>query len=169
MASVEEKVEEYYKALLDKLGIRHYAKTEGINNSIADALKNANSKSGNKGNNYPDIRLLLENKYRRNIPVMIEAKGSKGKLEKLMKDGSIEKVSGGKNKFNAVVNFAVNGALHYGNAILNEGSYKEVIIIGVNGTTIGDDGVLSDPELKAYYVSTKNNGIPKEIKNFDFV
>ena len=90
MPSIEEKVEEYYKSKMDTLGIRHYAKTEMINKSIDDALKNANSKSGNKGNNYPDIRCLLENKHRRNIPVMIEAKGSKGKLEKLTKDNAIE-------------------------------------------------------------------------------
>lgn len=55
MASVEEKVEEYYKAKLGSLKIRHYGKTEVINRTIEDALKNAESKSGNSGNNYPDI------------------------------------------------------------------------------------------------------------------
>lgn len=169
MASVEEKVEEYYKNELDKLNIRHYAKTEKINDSIDDALKNADSKSGNKGNNYPDIRLLLENKHRRDIPVMIEAKGSKGKLEKLTKDGEIELLSSGKNPQSAVMNYAVNGALHYGNAILNEGTYKEVIIIGINGSTLDEEGNLTDPEIKAYYASEKNNRVPKEIKNFEIV
>ena len=169
MASIEEKVEEYYKSELDRLGIRHYGKTEKINTSIDDALKNADSKSGNKGNNYPDIRLLLENRTRRNIPVMIEAKGSKGKLQKLTKDGDIELVSSGKNPYSAVMNYAVNGALHYGNAILDEGTYKEVIIIGINGFTLDDDGNLADPEIKAYYVSEKNNRVPKEISDFEFV
>lgn len=169
MASVEEKVEEYYKTQLDKLKIRHYGKTESVNRTIDDALKNADSKSGNSGNNYPDIKLLLENKTRRNIPVMTEAKGSKGKLEKLTKDGDIELVSSGKNPYSAVMNFAVNGALHYGNAILAEGTYKEVVIVGINGTTVDEDGFISDPEIKAYYVSQKNNGIPKKIKDFDFV
>ena len=169
MSSVEEKVEEFFKKKLDDLNIRHYGKAEFVNRSIEDALKQADSKSGNSGNNYPDIKLLLQNKTRRDIPVMIEAKGSKGKLEKLTKDGDIELVSGGKNPYSAVINFAVNGALHYGNAVLAEGTYKEVIIVGINGTTIGDDGVISDPEIKAYYVSQKNNGVPKEIKDFDFV
>ena len=168
MASVEEKVEEFYKSKLDELSIRHYAKTEKINDSIDDALKNADSKSGNKGNNYPDIRLLLENKHRRNIPVMIEAKGSKGKLEKL-KDGEIELVSSGSNPNSAVMNYAVNGALHYGNAILNESTYKEVIIIGINGSALDENGDLTDAEIKAYYVSEKNNRVPKEIKDFDLV
>lgn len=30
MASIEEKVEEHYKKILDELGIRHYGKTESI-------------------------------------------------------------------------------------------------------------------------------------------
>ena len=169
MASIEEKVEEYYKTELDKLCIRHYSKTEKINNSIDDALKNADSKSGNKGNNYPDIRLLLENKHSRYIPVMMEAKGSKGRLEKLTKDGHIELVSNGKNPYSAVMNYAVNGALHYGLAILDEGTYKEVIIIGINGSELSEDGNVSDAEIKAYYVSEKNNRIPKEIKDFELV
>lgn len=169
MASIEEKVEEYYKSKMDTLGIRHYAKTETINKSIDDALKNANSKSGNKGNNYPDIRCLLENKHRRNIPVMIEAKGSKGKLEKLTKDNNIELISSGKNVYSAVMNYAVNGALHYGLAILDEGTYKEVIVIGVNGSELDSNGNVSNAEIKAYYVSEKNNRIPKEIQKFDLV
>lgn len=169
MASIEERVEEYNKKILNDLGVRHYAKTEKINNSIDDALKNADSKSGNKGNNYPDIRLLLENRHRRNIPVMIEAKGSKGKLEKLTKDGNIELASNGKNPCSAIMNYAVNGALHYGLAILDEGTYKEVVIIGVNGSKLNEEGKVLDPEIKAYYVSEKNNRIPKEIKGFDLV
>ena len=168
MASIEEKVENYFKSALDKLNIRHYAKTESINESISNALKNAASKSGNSGNNYPDIKLFLENKFRRNIPVMIEAKGSKNKLEKLNK-GDIELVSGGKNPYSAVLNYAVNGALHYGNAILDEGTYSEVIIIGINGTKLDTNGKLVDPEMKAYYVSVKNNRVPKEIENFNFI
>ena len=169
MASIEEKVEDFYKAELNRLEIKYFSKTEEINESVRNALKNAASKSGNSGNNYPDIKLLLKNKFGRNIPVMIEVKGSKNKLEKLTKAGEIELVSGGKNKFSAVVNYAVNGALHYGNAILDEGTYKEVLIIGINGSQLDDSGKVSDPEIKAYYVSAKNNNVPKEIKNFSFV
>lgn len=87
--SIEEKVEGYYKNLLDTLGVRYFAKTEDINRKIADALKNSVSKSGGSGMNYPDIKLLLENSTRRDIPVMIEVKGTRGKLEKLDKEGSI--------------------------------------------------------------------------------
>lgn len=77
--SVEEKVEEHYKAILDGLGVRHYGKTEKINDSIAKALKDADSKSGGSGNNFPDIQMYLEDGYGRGLPVMVEAKGSKRK------------------------------------------------------------------------------------------
>lgn len=167
MTSVEEKVEEYYKAQLDELKIRHYGKTEEINSSITKALKEADSKSGGSGNNYPDIQLLLQNNTRRDIPVMIEAKGTKNKLEKLSKDGDIELISNGKNPHSVVQQYAVNGALHYGLAILNEGTYSEVIIIGINGWELVD-GRIMNPELKAYYVAQKNGKVPKEIPNFDF-
>jgi len=148
MASIEEKVEEHFKALLDNLGIRHFGKTEEINSSITKALREADSKSGGSGMNYPDIQLLLQNSSRRDIPVMIEAKGTKGKLEKLTPDGNIELLSGGKNQTRAVQQYAVNGALHYGQAILNEGTYSEVIVVGINGSTL-QKGQVNDPAAKA--------------------
>lgn len=180
MASIEEKVEEQYKNLLDDLDIKHFGKTESINPNIANALKNADSKSGGSGNNYPDIRLLVDNAIGRYIPVMIEAKGSKGKLEKLAKDGSIVGITyyendgrlnkdgvpthfKGEPNYSAIKNYAVNGAVHYGNAILDEGTYSEVIVIGINGTTLNADGSVADAECKAYYLSTKNSRIPKVI------
>lgn len=115
----------------------------------------------------PDIQLLLQNSTRRDIPVMIEAKGTKNKLEKLSKDGDIELISKGKNPHSVVQQYAVNGALHYGLAILDEGTYSEVIVIGINGWEL-KDGWVSNPELKAYYISKKNGKVPKEIPDFDF-
>ncbi len=182
MPSVEEKVEEHFKKMLDKFGIRHYGKTEKINSAIANALRNADSKSGGTGNNFPDIQLILENSNARRIPVMIEAKGSKNKLEKLDKSGQIvgvtEWVSDGKigkdgvpthlkgdANYSTIQSYAVNGAVHYGEAVLNEGTYDEVIVIGINGTTLDANGVVLDAECKAYYISEKNSRVPKLIDN----
>lgn len=178
MASIEEKVEAYYKRVLDELGVRHFAKTEMINKTISDALADSVSKSGGSGKNYPDIQLLLSNRNRRDIPVMIEVKGLRNKLEKLDKNGDIVGVTlwasdgaigkngqpshlKGEPNYNAVKGFAVNGALHYGSAILN-GGYDEVIIVGVNGCEL-KDGQVVNPECKAYYVSKRNQSIPKLI------
>lgn len=163
--SIEEQVEEYYKKQLDRYGLRHYGKTEPANDAIARALKNANSKSGGSGNNYPDIQLLLVNANRRSIPVMIEAKGTKNKLERLNTDHQIDM-----SQSSYIQGYAVNGALHYGNAILDEGTYSEVIIVGINGTEVDPvTGIVKDPELKAYYVAKKNSGMPKHIPDFDFI
>jgi len=167
--SIEEKVEEYYKKVLENIELRHFGKTEKINNSITNALKEAASKSGGTGNNYPDIQCLLDNNRGRNIPVMIECKGSKGKLEKLDKDGDILGVvlKDGVDNYSAIQSFAVNGALHYGKAILNGSDYNEVIVIGVNGTTLDSNGIVKDPEYKAYYVSKKNHQIPVLVERLD--
>ena len=178
MASIEEQIETYYKGLLQTLGVRYYGKTEQINSKISAALANSVSKGGGSGMNYPDIKLLLENATRRDIPVMIEVKGTRGKLEKLDKNGEIVGVTPwpsdgkvgkdgqpthlkGDPNYNIVQSFAVNGAMHYGSAVL-DGYYDEVIIVGVNGCELVD-GQVVNPECKAYYVSKKNNRIPKLI------
>lgn len=169
MASIEEKVEEYYKGLLDKIGLRHFAKTEHVNDSIENALKESNSKGGGSGNNFPDIKCLIDNKHGRIIPIMIEAKGTKGKLEKLTKDGEIVGVvigKDGKPSYTAVTQFAVNGALHYGQAVVEGSNYEEVIIVGVNGSIL-KDGKVDDPEYKAYYLSKKNYFVPKLLTKLD--
>lgn len=66
MPSVEEKVEEYFKKILDANKVRHYGKTEKMNPAIASALKNADSKSGGSGCNFPDIQMMLENSNAKN-------------------------------------------------------------------------------------------------------
>lgn len=180
--SIEEKVEEYYKRSLDELGVRHFGKTETINSDISNALGEAQSKSGGKGNNYPDIQLLLEDNHSRRIPVMIEAKGGKNKLEKLDKNGQIVQETvfasdskpnakrphkkGDKN-YSAITTYATNGALHYGKAVMKYSNYDEVLVIGVNGTTLNDSGQVIDPECKAYYISKKNNYVPKHVVALD--
>lgn len=173
--SVEEKVEEHYKAVLDGLGVRHYGKTENINESIAKALSDAASKSGGNGANFPDIKLYLEDGYGRGLPVMVEAKGSKGKLVKLdAKTGEIVGVTEypsdtkthkkGELNYSAVQNWAVNGAKHYGDAVLAGTDYAEVLVIGINGTEVDADGHVKDPECAAYYISERNNYVPKLVR-----
>ena len=185
MCSVEEKVEDFYKQKFTEYGIRFYGKAEKVNEPIAKALKEAYSKQGGEGANYPDIKLLLEDDYRRAIPVMIEAKGSSGKLEKVYKNGKIVGITYRKSDgkigedgqpiykkgdpdYSNIANYAVNGALHYGMAILEQSAeYDEVIVIGLNGTRIDENGIVENPEHKAYYVSKANNYIPKHIKQLD--
>lgn len=186
MGSIEEKIEEYYKKELDNLGITHYGKTQAkeMNEGIAIALRDANSKSGGKGSNYPDIMLMINSdKMNRHIPVMIEAKGNKNKLERI-KNEEIEQATpwksdskpGAKNQhkkgelnYSAIEQYAVNGAYHYAKIILDNDncSYDEVIFIGINGTELDDKNQATHTEQKAYYLSRKNKMQPKHISELD--
>lgn len=162
-SSIEEQVEDIAKKQLSE--IKYYTKTEVINSEIEKALKIAPSKSGGSGKNFPDIKLFIETKDLRYIPVMIEVKGKKGDFIKLNSSGEIEnKTKDGSPHFNNINKYAVNGAIHYANAIIEHTeSYKEVIAIGINGYYQSDKIKL---ELGVYYVSAENYFIPKKIDDY---
>lgn len=162
--SIEEQVEDLAKKQLT--GVKYYTKTETINSEIETALKSAPSKSGGAGANFPDIKLLLETKKMRRIPVMIEVKGKKGDFIKLSADGEIDnKKKDGTENFTNINKYAVNGAVHYANAIVEHtASYKEVVAIGINGY-YDESGTLIT-EIGVYYISLDNFCIPKQIGNY---
>lgn len=181
--SVEPAVVRNYTAVLERLNVHFYEQQISMGNSIDEALKNAESKRGGTGDNRPDIKLLLEDTHARRVPVMIEAKGLYGKLEKRTKttneielvtiyekDGQISKKTGkpthyaGDSNYTAITDYAVNGAIHYANAILDAKDYTEVIAIGINGHG-EENGNAKNLECKAYYISEKNNRVPKLISN----
>ncbi len=87
MTGIEEKIEDMFKRRLDDLRVRRYGKTEAIGPAVRAALESAVSKSGGTGGNFPDIRALLDDGRGRRIPVMMECKGQKNKLEKLFGQG----------------------------------------------------------------------------------
>lgn len=67
--SIEEQVEDLCKKQLKNT--KYFTKTETINEEIEKALKEAPSKSGGKGTNYPDIKLFIETKDCKSIPVIL--------------------------------------------------------------------------------------------------
>lgn len=157
MPSIEEKIENIAKEQLKKC--RTFTKTESVNAEIDDALKNAPSKSGGKGSNYPDIKLFLTTKSNRKIPVMIEVKGTKGDLIKTAPNGEIDN-----SKASNIQKYAVNGAVHYADAIVkNTMSYKESVAVGVNGY---EDAGEIKTEIGVYYVSANNFCIPKKVGDY---
>ncbi len=158
--SIEEKVEDIIKEFLRKGNVQFFTKTEPINSEIDAALEKAPSKSGGSGNNYPDIKLLLDN-----IPVMIEVKGKKGDLEKLGIAGEIANTEkGGNPSYKNIQKYAVNGAVHYANAIIdNTKTYKSAIAIGVNGYEVNNQIEI---EIGAYYISLDNLKQPKKISDY---
>ena len=166
--SVEEPVEDWAKKSLDDHGVAHSPKNAAINHEIGEAMKKFPSKKGGKGPNFPDIQLMIEPKKGRYIPVVIEAKGRKGDLAKTDSKGNvvIENVKpDGKPDYAAISKFAINGAVHYAEAIVNgTKSYPEVVAIGVNGW-LDASGKLQT-EMGVYYVAKDNFCIPKKIDDY---
>ncbi len=164
MASIEERIEDRIKQQLEKFGRTYYTKTESINSDIDSALAKYPSKSGGSGKNYPDIKLFLATDTLRKIPVMIEVKGIKGKLEKL-KDGMVENINNkGEPHYKNINDYALNGAVHYANAILDyTHSYDEVIALGINGY---EDANELTTQYAFYYLNRKNLSVPKRIGDF---
>lgn len=107
---------------------------ESLNSEIDKALDYYHSKSGGKGGNRPDAKLLLQDKQLRYFPILIEYKGYKDKLVKLNSDGQVDNLtSKTEPNFKNIKDFAVNGAVHYANAVLHHTSYTKIIAIGVTG------------------------------------
>lgn len=163
LRSIEEQIEDIAKRQLSAM--KYYTKTEIINEEIEKALKIAPSKNGGNGMNYPDIKLFVQTKDLRYIPVMIEVKGKKGDLVKFDANGEIENFKkDGSSNFTNIKKYAVNGAIHYADAIVkNTSSYKDVVAIGINGYYEGDNLIY---ELGVYYVSQKNYCIPKKVGDY---
>lgn len=166
--SVEEQVENWAKKQLDDFGVKAYAKTESINGEIFDALAKWPSKTGGKGGNYPDIKVLIESKKGRKLPVMIEVKGTVGALYKDDGSGvpSVKNVkSSGDPDYATINKYALNGAIHYANGIIScTKDYKSVIAIGINGYKKPDGGLAT--ELAVYYVSQDFFCVPKKIGDY---
>ena len=171
--SIEEKVEDYFKRQLDNEKIKYFTKTESMNPAIDKALQDAPSKSGGSGNNYPDIRCLLEDSKLKRIPVMIEAKGREGDLIK-MDDGMVVGVTAytndtkthkkGDPNYSVIQKYAVNGAVHYATAVLDGKAADECLAIGINGWIDASGDMRT--EVSVWYVSDENQKLPKEVGKY---
>lgn len=100
-----------------------------------------------------------------NYPILIEYKGYKDKLVKLDVDGKVaNKTSKNQPDFKNINSYAVNGAVHYANALLHYTSYTDIIAIGMTGYK-NDAGKL-EYEIGVYYVSKSNFGIGQNVDEY---
>ena len=161
--SIEEQVEDWCKRQF--CSQKYYTKTESINPEIESALHKAPSKKGGSGVNFPDIKSFIETSSLRRIPVMIEVKGTKGDFAKFNAVGEVDnKKKDCEPNYSNIAKYAVNGAVHYADAILqNTETFKEVVAIGVNGYKENDELTV---EIGVYYVAKSNLFIPKKVGDY---
>jgi len=144
---------------LKSYGLTYYEQNTSVNDEIENALNAYASKSGGSGGNRPDIKLLLANKY----PVLIELKGYKDKLEKLDADGHVEnRTPKWEPHYKNIQAYAVNGAVHYANALLHYTTYTDIIAIGITGHTSPTGEIAF--QIGVYFVSKDNLGVGQKLK-----
>ncbi len=163
--SVEPKVAELVNGWLKAYSLDYKLEQENINDEIDNALNEYFSKRGGTGGNRPDVKLLLQDSQLNYYPVLIEYKGYKDKLVKLDSNQQVEnKTSKNEPNYKNINSYAVNGAIHYANAILHYTSYPDIIAIGVTGYK-NTSGEL-DYSIGVYYVSKDNFGLGQEVKKY---
>ncbi len=160
--SVEPQVAQKVNGWLAAYGLKFQQQHQSVNSEIDYALDKAFSKCGGTGGNKPDAKLILTDSSLRHYPVMIEYKGYQNKLEKVENNRVINAKKDGTPNYTNINDYAVNGAVHYANAILQYTSYEHVIAIGVTGW-MDTQGHLQI-EIGVYYVGKDIYGEAKKIR-----
>lgn len=165
--SIEPNIADLANGWLKSYKLDYRLEQASLNTEIDKALDDYYSKNGGIGGNRPDVKLLLQSsKNGRYYPVLIEYKGHKDKLEKLDADGNVENRNA-KNEpiFKNINGYAVNGAVHYANAVLHHTSYTDIIAVGMTGYK--DEQGEIRYEIGVYYVSKSNLGVGQRVGDFN--
>ncbi len=164
--SIEPNIADLANGWLKSYKLDYRLEQEELNSEIDNALKRYSSKGGGKGGNRPDAKLAIKDSNGKYYPILIEYKGKKDELEKLNEQGYIDNINKKyEHNFTNIKKYAVNGAIHYANAILHYTSYSEIIAIGMTGYK--DEQGKIKYEIGVYYVSGKNNyGVGQKIDNY---
>ena len=163
--SVEPNIADLANNWLRSYGLDYKLEQESLNAEIDKALNDYYSKNGGVGGNRPDVKLLLRNKDLAFYPVLIEYKGYKDRHVKLDADGRVaNKTAKNQPDFKNINSYAVNGAVHYANALLHHTSYTDIIAIGMTGHK--DDFGELRYEIGVYYVSKSNFGVGQKVDEY---
>lgn len=162
--SIEPNIADIANGWLKSYKLDYKLEQESLNAEIDQALNDYYSKNGGVGGNRPDAKLLLKDKNMTAYPILIEYKGYKDKLVKLDSDGKIANKTKNKPDFKNINSYAVNGAVHYANALLHYTSYTDIIAIGMTGFK-NDVGNI-EYKIGVYYVSKSNFGIGQKIDDY---
>lgn len=164
--SVEPQIADLANGWLKHYKLRYFIEQDAPNSEIKNALQEYESKQGGTGGNRPDCNLLLQDSRGEWWPILIEYKGYKDKLVKLDTDGQVaNRNAKGQPEYKNISQYAVNGAVHYANALLHYTSYEHVIAIGITG--FRDDATKElYHEMGVYYVGKSNYGAGQRIDDF---
>ena len=163
--SVEPNIADLVNGWLKAYKLDYKLEQESLNTEIDQALNDYFSKNGGKGGNRPDAKLLLRANNGKYYPILIEYKGYKDRLVKLDSEGNVaNKTSKNQPDFTNINSYAVNGAVHYSNAVLHYTSYTDVIAIGVTGYKEAN-GKLKHL-IGVYYVSKSNFGVGQKVDEY---
>lgn len=163
--SVEPLIADLANGWLKSYKLDYKLEQESLNSEIDNALNEYASKTGGSGGNRPDCKLLLEDSYQNRYPILIEYKGYKDRLLKKDENGNVAlKTADNKNDYKNINSYAVNGAVHYANALLHYTSYEDIIAIGITGWKDEIGNLIS--EIGVYYVSSKNYGYGQEVGKY---
>jgi len=163
--SIEPDIADLANGWLKSYGLDYKLEQASLGSEIDNALKEYESKGGGKGGNRPDAKILLKDKNLDYFPVLIEYKGLKGKLEKLNASGQVDnKTAKNESNFKNIKEFAVNGAVHYANALLQYTRYTDIIAIGITGYKDAKGDIQH--QIAVYYVSKRNLGAGQKIGDF---
>jgi N-6 DNA Methylase len=163
--SVEPNIADMANNWLKSYTLDYKLEQEPLNNEIDKALNDYYSKNGGSGGNRPDCKLLLQDSSLNYFPVLIEYKGYKDKLVKLDEKGQIDnRTNNNEPNFKNINSYAVNGAVHYANALLHHTSYTDIIAIGITGYK--DESEKIQHQVGVYYVSKSNFGVGQIVDNY---
>lgn len=163
--SIEPNIADLANGWLKSYGLNYKLEQEALNNAIDTALNDYFSKNGGTGGNRPDAKLLLRDSNLCDYPILIEYKGYMDKLIKLDSNGQIDnKTAKNEPNFKNINSYAVNGAVHYANALLHYTSYTDIIAIGMTGYKNDADEIVHS--IGVYYVSKNNFGVGQKIDDY---
>ena len=165
LQSVEPNIADLANGWLKYYNLDYKLEQNSLNDEIDKALNDYFSKNGGVGGNRPDVKLILKDKKLNSYPILIEYKGYKDKLVNLNVDGLVDnQTSKNEPNFKNINSYAVNGAVHYANALLHHTSYTDIIAIGMTGF-IDETGKLQH-EIGVYYVAKSNLGSGRKVADY---
>jgi hypothetical protein len=163
--SIEPNIGDLANGWLKSHKLNYKLEQESLNAEIDKALSDYFTKNGGAGANRPDAKILLQDKNLNFYPILIEYKGYKDSLVKLDANKQVEnRTNKNEPHFKNINSFAVNGAVHYANAILHHTSYTDIIAIGMTGHK--DEAGKIQHKIGVYFVSKNNLGVGQKVGEY---